>query len=88
MVETRSKTELKEDIKPDHLRDLGTFSFQLETGPVRGHPRFYYVLHLFAGVKRKGDLHSYVASLSCPQGGLFFPVSLDVMLDPVKGDLL
>lgn len=39
-------------------------------------------------MKRKGDLHSYVASLSCPQGGLFFPVSLDVMLDPVKGDLL
>lgn len=86
--EPRQEEPQKEDIKPDHLQDLTTFRFHQETAALRGHPRFYYVVHLFAGVKRKGDVHSFVASLECPQGGLFFPISLDVMLDPVKGDLL
>ena len=75
-------------IKPEHLHDLDSLHFAAYETPPPGHPRFHYVLHLFAGAKRQGDLHSAVASLECPPGALLFPVSLDVILDPVKGDLL
>ena len=75
-------------LKPECLQDLAQLYFAHIGEGRRGHPRFHYVLHLFAGAKRDGDLHSYVARASCPSGGMLFPVSLDVILDPVKGDLL
>ena len=82
------KEKNDQQIRPEHLQDLATMHFVEHEPTPRGHPRFHYVLHLFAGAKRKGDLHTAVATMECPPGALLFPVSLDVVLDPVKGDLL
>ena len=74
--------------QPEHLHDLDSLRFQQGLPPIRKNPRFHYILHLFAGAKRQGDLHSCFADLPCGNGAMYFPVSLDVILDPVKGDLL
>ena len=50
--------------------------------------RFMYVVHLFAGIKRKGDLHSCLEAIPSPPGHVLLPISLDVMLDSKKGNLL
>ena len=73
---------------PDHLKDLDQLEFGNYVPPLRGHPRFHYILHLFAGAKRDGDLHSCLDQVPCEDGAMFFPISLDVILDPDKGDLL
>ena len=73
---------------PDHLKDLTQLEFRSYTPPLRGHPRFHYILHVFAGAKRDGDLHSCLEQVPCEDGAMFFPISLDVILDPEKGDLL
>ena len=73
---------------PDHLKDLDQLEFRNYVPPLRGHPRFHYILHLFAGAKRDGDLHSCLDQVPCEDGAMFFPISLDVILDPDKGDLL
>lgn len=74
--------------EPDHLHDPSKLTFAAMTPPLRGHPRFHYILHLFAGAKRDGDLHSCLNSVPCEDGACFFPISLDVVLDPIQGDLL
>ena len=43
--------------EPDHLHDPSKLTFAAMTPPLRGHPRFHYILHLFAAAKRDGDLH-------------------------------
>ena len=78
-------------IKPDALRDLSTLRFDQVPIPQRGSPRFHYILHLFAGAKREGDLHSCLMEIMeqpREDGVLLFPISLDVILDPKQGDLL
>ena len=49
--------------------------------------KFRYILHLFAGVRRKGDLHSIMQALQVPDGHAFFPASIDVVLCSKRGDL-
>lgn len=49
--------------------------------------KFRYILHLFSGVRRKGDLHSIIQDLPTPDGYVFYPASIDVVLCADKGDL-
>lgn len=49
--------------------------------------RYRYILHLFSGVRRPGDIHSTVQELPVPDGYTFFPASIDIALDPTWGDL-
>ena len=52
-------------------------------------PRCLYVLHLFSGVKREGDVHGFVANLPPTESGaVYCPISVDVALDHIHGDLL
>ena len=74
--------------QPVHLKDLTQMDFEQTKPTIRGSPRFRYVLHLFAGAKRFGDLHSCIDIIADEEGAFLFPISLDVILDPVKGDLL
>ena len=74
--------------QPAHLVDLSQLVFERPDTKMRGSPRFRYVLHLFAGAKRPGDFHSAIGALAEVEGAFLFPISLDVILDPVKGDLL
>ena len=57
--------------------------------PTRPRPsvRYLYVLHLFSGVKRAGDIHSCVQEISAPPGKILLPVSLDVVLESQRGNL-
>ena len=57
-------------------------------GPPRLRTRCLYVVHLFSGTKRPGDLHSHVAQLPAPDCGVFCPISVDVILDGEKCNLL
>ena len=58
------------------------------SGPPRMRARLLYVVHLFSGTKRQGDLHSHVAQLPAPDCGAFCPISVDVVLDGEKCNLL
>lgn len=49
--------------------------------------RYRYILHLFSGVRRPGDIHSTVLDLPAPDGYTFFPASIDIALDSKWGDL-
>ena len=49
--------------------------------------KFRYILHLFSGVRRPGDLHSIMQGLQVPDGHVFFPASIDVVLCSKRGDL-
>ena len=51
-------------------------------------PRMLYVLHLFSGVKRPKDIHSYIAALPTPSSGILCPISIDYVLDPKTCDIL
>lgn len=50
--------------------------------------RYVYVVHLFSGAKRKGDLHSCINNQIPPDGCSFMPISLEVVLDPIRGNLM
>ena len=54
----------------------------------RKSPKMLYVLHLFSGVKRSGDFHSYIDALSDKFSGIFCPISVDIALHATHGDLL
>ena len=54
----------------------------------RKSPKMLYVLHLFSGVKRTGDFHSYIDALSDKFSGIFCPISVDIALHATHGDLL
>ena len=66
--------------------DLCTFESRNPTP--RKSPRMLYVLHLFSGVKRSGDFHSYIDALSDKFSGIFCPISVDIALHATHGDLL
>lgn len=46
------------------LDDLQNLYYVNSHGPPRTRTKFLYVVHLFSGTKRDGDLHSFVAQLS------------------------
>ena len=50
--------------------------------------RYLYVVHLFSGIKRAGDLHSCINELVPPNGCTYMPISLDVVLDEQRGNLM
>ena len=54
----------------------------------RKSPKMLYVLHLFSGVKRDQDFHSCVDAISQRFSGIMCPISVDIALHPVHGDLL
>ena len=47
-----------------------------------------YVLHLFAGIRRQGDLHSVVAALPAVDGVSMFVASIDIVLSTTHGDIM
>ena len=49
--------------------------------------KFRYILHLFSGVRRPGDLHSIIQDLPVPDGHVFYPASIDLILCSERGDL-
>ena len=49
--------------------------------------KYRYILHLFSGVRRQGDLHSILQDLPAPDGHVFFPASIDIVLCSKRGDL-
>lgn len=50
--------------------------------------RCRYVLHLFAGIRRQGDLHSVVAALPAVSGVTMFVASIDIVLSTTHGDIM
>ena len=56
--------------------------------PQRMPTKWRYVLHLYSGVRRQGDFHSILESLQTPAGHSFYVASVDLVLNPVLGDLL
>ena len=50
--------------------------------------RYLYVVHLFSGAKRKWDLHECINRQVPPDGCSFMPISLDVVLDSIRGNLM
>ena len=70
------------------LDDLGNLFYVNNQGPSRMPTRLLYVVHLFSGTKRDGDLHSFVAQLPAPSLGAFCPISVDVVLDSNQCNLL
>lgn len=55
--------------------------------PLRMPTRYRYILHLYAGVRREGDFHSYMEQCRPPDGYSFFVASVDLVLDSELGDL-
>ena len=70
------------------LNDLENLFYVNSQGPSRMPTRLLYVVHLFSGTKREGDLHSFVAQLPAPSLGVFCPISVDVVLDSSQCNLL
>ncbi len=56
--------------------------------PQRIPTKWRYVLHLYSGVRRQGDFHSILENLKTPAGFSFYVASVDLVLDPILGDLL
>ena len=79
---------------PDHdpvdpHATMDEMHYKWKLPPPRPTTRFLYVLHLFSGVKRVGDVHGFVAALpATPSGAIYCPISVDVALNKVHGDLL
>ena len=49
---------------------------------------YRYVLHVFSGVRREGDLHSALLAVTPPDGMTLFPISIDIVLSDRYCDLL
>ena len=49
---------------------------------------FRYILHVFSGVRREGDLHSALLAVTPPDGTTLFPISIDIVLSDRYCDLL
>ena len=49
---------------------------------------FRYILHVFSGVRRDGDLHSALLAVTPPDGMTLFPISIDIVLSDRYCDLL
>ena len=62
-------------------RMLDDLSFDPVAPTPPASPRMLYVLHLFSGAKRSGDLHSAVASMPVAPGRVLCPISIDIIFD-------
>ena len=62
-------------------RMLDDLSFDPVAPAPPASPRMLYVLHLFSGAKRSGDLHSAVASMPVAPGRVLCPISIDIIFD-------
>ena len=49
---------------------------------------YRYVLHVFSGVRREGDLHGALLQVQPPDGTVLFPISIDIVLSSTHCDLL
>ena len=49
---------------------------------------YRYVLHVFSGARRDGDLHSALLQVVPPDGTTLFPISIDIVLSDTHCDLL
>ena len=70
------------------VQALPTAAQPMWTSPSRTPTKYRYILHLYAGVRREGDLHTVIANMPSPDGYTFYPASLDIVLCPIKGDLV
>ena len=70
------------------LDEISELYFANVPGVPRMRTKLLYIVHLFSGTKREGDLHSFVAQLPAPDCGIFCPISVDVVLDEAKCNLL
>ena len=62
---------------------------QYDAPPPQKTPTSYrYILHLYSGVRRQGDFHTYMESLQPPDGHSFYVASVDLVLHARLGDLL
>ena len=59
-----------------------------EPSPQRTPTSYRYILHLYSGVRRQGDFHTYMESLQPPDGHSFYVASVDLVLHATLGDLL
>ena len=80
--------EQEENLHDGWIRDYKELFWCEEPSRPRPSVRYLYVLHLFSGAKRAGDIHSCVQEISAPPGKVLLPVSLDVVLDSQRGNLL
>lgn len=71
-----------------YLDDPAQCTFTAFEVSPRKSPRMLYILHLFSGVKRQHDFHSYIDALSSRFSGIFCPISVDIALRSIHGDLL
>ena len=78
------------DLRFQQLLDLPEdCTFGRTTLSPRKSPKMLYILHLFSGVKRDGDFfHSCVDAISQRFSGILCPISVDIALHSVHGDLL
>ena len=64
---------------------------QIAIEPVEAHPsrvfQEVYILHLFSGRRRTGDLQEALEELAIPTSAVLFVISLDVMVSTKHGDL-
>ena len=64
---------------------------QISIAPVEANPSHVfhevYILHLFSGRRRVGDLQEALEGLSVPAGAVMFVISLDIMVSTKHGDL-
>ena len=73
----------------EHVLDSPDTARYVNVSPTtKGAPRFLYVLHLFSGVKRQGDVHSYIDQMAVRLNVPLCPISVDVALHSTHGDLL
>lgn len=73
---------------PDWWHNMAQLYYIAVPPQPRRHSRLLYVVHLFSGGKRPGDLHQWVAQMPAADNGILCPISLDVVLDPDRCDLV
>lgn len=80
---TRTSTTLMDQLKEMQKMD----EFKVDP-PERCKVKYRYVLHLDSGIKRDDDLHTHLLRAGEQNDITLFPISIDIVLSPTKGNLL
>lgn len=90
-IESLAKTPVQETQHVAAGIDSKTFmatSLHLPQQVHRTPTAYRYVLHVFSGARRDGDLHSALLQVVPPDGTTLFPISIDIVLSDTHCDLL
>ena len=90
-IENLAKTPVLETQQVPSGVDSKTFMtnrLQLPQRVQRTPTAYRYVLHVFSGARREGDLHSALLQVVPPDGTTLFPISIDIVLSDTHCDLL